>query len=176
MVLREVREDRRREVRSRRRAQLERVRGDLHRARAVAAVEHRAEVALQVDRLGRRARDRALAPADDRLDRAEQPALLAGGLEQRAHQVGRRRLAVGARDADDAQLARRVAEEARGERRHRRARRGDEHLRHAEPERALDDQRRRAARDRLRREVVPVAAESRATQKNSSPPRTARLS
>ena len=41
--------------------QRERVRGDLHRAGAVAAVEHRAEVSLQVDRLGRRARHRPLA-------------------------------------------------------------------------------------------------------------------
>ena len=37
--------------------QLERVRGDLHRAGALAAVEHRAEVGLQVDRLGRGALD-----------------------------------------------------------------------------------------------------------------------
>ena len=38
--------------------QLERVRGDLHRARPVARVEHRPERRLQVDRLGRRALDR----------------------------------------------------------------------------------------------------------------------
>ena len=48
----------------------ERVRGDLHRACAVAAVEHRAQIRLQVDRLGGRALDRPLAPADHRLDGA----------------------------------------------------------------------------------------------------------
>ena len=39
--------------------QLERVRGDLHRAGGVAGVEHLAERALEVDRLGRGALDRA---------------------------------------------------------------------------------------------------------------------
>ena len=49
-----------------------RVRRRLHRARAVAGVEHLAEQPLQVDRLGRRAHDAAPLAADPRLDRPEQ--------------------------------------------------------------------------------------------------------
>ena len=47
---------------------------------AVAAVEHRPERGLQLDRLRRRARDRAARAADHRGDRAEQPARPAGRL------------------------------------------------------------------------------------------------
>ena len=42
--------------------------------------------------------------------------------------------------------------------RHRRARVRDDELRHREVERALDDERDRAVRDRLRREIVAVGA------------------
>ena len=49
----------------------ERVRGDLHRAGAIGAVEHRAEARLQVDRLRCGVDDRALASPDHRLDRPE---------------------------------------------------------------------------------------------------------
>ena len=48
------------------------VRRRLHRARAVAGVEHLAERPLQVDRLGRRPHDAAPLAADARLDRPEQ--------------------------------------------------------------------------------------------------------
>ena len=77
-----------REVHRVRAPERQRVGGDLHRAGPVTAVEHRAEVGLQVDRLGRGAGDRPLAPADHRLDGAQQAALLADRLQQRAHQVG----------------------------------------------------------------------------------------
>ncbi len=160
MVLREVREHGGREAHRVGAAERQRMRGDLHRARAIAALEHRAEVALQVDRLGGRARDRPLASADDRLDGAQQRALLAARLQQLAQQVCGRRLAVRASDARDAQLRRGVAVEARPQRRHRRARRVDAHLRHAQRQRPLDDERRRAVGDGLRRVVVPVAAKA----------------
>jgi hypothetical protein len=49
------------------------VRGRLHRAAAVARVEHLAEQALQVDRLGGRPGGRAALAVHAGLDRAEQP-------------------------------------------------------------------------------------------------------
>src|SRR4051794_32162934 len=67
-------------------------------------------------------------PADDALDRAQQRGRHPGRLEQRADQESRGGLAVGAGDADDAQLRRGVAVIARGDRRHRRADVVDEHL------------------------------------------------
>ena len=76
-------------------------------------VEHLAERALEVDRLRRRAHDRPLLAADDRLDRAEQPARRARALEQRAGEERGRGLAVGAGDPGDAQRRRRIAVEAR---------------------------------------------------------------
>ena len=121
----------------------QRVRGDLHRAGAVAALEHPPEGRLQVDRLGRRPLDLLLDPADHLLDRAQQPALDAGRLEDLAEQEGGRRLAVGAGDPDDPQLRGRVALEARRQRRHRRPRVGDHDLRH------------RRARARARRPAPP---------------------
>ena len=74
VVLREVRERRGGEPDAVDAVQVERVRGDLHRARAVARVEHAAERALQVDRLGRRPLDRFGRAAHDLLDRPEQSA------------------------------------------------------------------------------------------------------
>ena len=160
VVLREVREDGHREVRRLGAAELERVRGDLDRASAVAAVEHLREHGLQIDRLGRRAGHLPLLPTDNRGDRAEQPALLARRLQQRAHEIGRRGLAVRARHADDAQPGSRIAVEARRDRRHRGTGRGDEHFRHAKREPALDDQRHSARVHGLLRELVPVALEA----------------
>ena len=54
------------------------------------------------------------------------------------------------------ELLRRSLEELVGGDRHRRARVGDDELRHAQLERPLDDERRRAALDRLGRELVAV--------------------
>ena len=59
-----------------------------------------------------------------------------------------------------AQLRGRVAGEAGGGLRHRGAHVLDLDLRHAEPERPADHERRRATRDRVRREVMPVAGEA----------------
>ena len=121
--------------------QLERVRGDLHRAGHVAAVAHGREVALEVEGLGRGAHDRALLAADDRGDGAEQAGLAAVGLEQGADEEGGRRLAVGAGDADDVEGARGVAVEGGGRGGHGGARVADLDLGHAEVQRALDDER-----------------------------------
>ena len=156
-------------------AQLERVRGDLHRARRVA--RRRASprnVALEVDRLGRRAHGRALAPADRPTSTvAEQPARPPGRLEQRADEERRGRLAVGAGDPDDRQPRRRIAVEARRGERHRGADVLDHDLRHAEPERPRDDERRRAARDGVGREVVAVAGEPRDAEEQRAGPHRA---
>ena len=118
---------------------------------------------------------RLLLPADHLLDVPSRPQLLPAASRIVADQKGRRRLAVGAGDPDHGQLGGRVAEEARRERGHRRARVGDQHLGHADVERALDDERRRAASTGGRREVVAVAV-SPVTQKKSVPEPTARLS
>ena len=92
-------------------------------------VEHPPEGRLQVDRLRRRPLDLLLDPADDLLHRAQQPARDPGRLEDLADQERRRRLAVGPGHPDDPQLRRRVAPEARRQRRHRRPRVGDHDLR-----------------------------------------------
>ncbi len=135
-----------------------RVRRRLHRARAVAGVEHLAERPLQVDRLGRRPHDAAPLAADPRLDRPEQPRPPTGGGEDREQEEARRRLAARAGDADDLELAGRLAEEHVRRGSHRRARVAHDDLRHGQVERALDDERDRSVLDRLRREVVAVGA------------------
>ena len=164
VVLGQVGEDRSGEAHAGRAAQLQSVRGDLHRAGALAAIEHRAEVSLQVDRLGGGAGDGTLGPADEGRDGAQQPARASRGLQQRAHEEGGGRLAVGAGYADDVQLGSRVAEEARGDRPHRSARGGDEHLGHAESQRTLDDERGRPRLHGRGGEVVAVAAQARDTE------------
>ena len=111
VVLGQVGEDRGGEVDRVGPVELERVRGDLHRAGPIAASSISRNVALQVDRLRRRPLDLVLDAADHALDGAEQPGRAAVGLEQRAHQEGRRRLAVRPGDADDRERGRRVAVE-----------------------------------------------------------------
>ena len=129
----------------------------LHRARAVARVEHLAKEPLQVDRLGRRALDAAALAADARLDRADQAGPPAGRGEDREEQKRRRRLAVRPGYADDLRAPRvGSAEELVGRRRHRGARVGDDELRHVDVEPPLDDEGDRAALDRLACEIVPV--------------------
>ena len=137
------------------------MRGRLHRARAVARVEHLAEHALQVDRLGRRAHDAATLAADSRLDRPEQAGPASRGGEDREQEVARRGLAARAGDADHLELAGRLAEEDVRNRSHGGARVPDDDLRHRQIERALDDERNRPALHRLRREVVSVGTRAR---------------
>ena len=159
VVLREVREDERAEARPDEALELGGVRGGLHRAAPVARVEQLTERALEVDRLGRRARDGAPLAADAHLDRAEQARPAAGRGEDRVEEERRGRLAVRAGDAGDLELARRPAEERVGGERHAPARAsGDDELGHGEVERALDEQRDRPALDGVRGEVVAVGA------------------
>ena len=128
---------------------------------AVARVEHRAERRLQVDRLRRRAHGGPLLPADDRRHAA------------RAARTAARRPPAAARTRyvvvvlplvpvipTTASSAVGSPWKSRRRARHRGPHVVDEHLRHAEPERALDDQRRRAARHRVGGEVVAVAGEA----------------
>ena len=159
MVLREVGEHRGRDVDARGALELQRVRGDLHRARDVARVEHLAEEPLQIERLGRRPGQRRFLAAHHGLDRAEQPGSQSRALQQRAGEERRRGLAVGPGDARDPQRGGRVAVEARRGERHRGPHVRHDDLGHAEPQRALDDQGDSPARDRVGGEVMPVAGE-----------------
>ncbi len=86
MVLAQVREHERREADAVEPMQVRRVRRRFDRDGAVADVEHLAEEPLQVDRLGRRARNAAPLSADARLDRAEQPGPATCGGEDREEQ------------------------------------------------------------------------------------------
>ena len=156
MILAEIGEDERGEAHAVEPVQLRRMRRRLHRARAVARVEHLAEGPLQVDRLGRRAHDAAPLAADARLHRAEQPWTAAGRGEDGEEQERRRRLAARPGDAGHLELLRRPAEELVRRRRHRRARARDDELRHRQVERPLDDESHGAPLHRLRRELVTV--------------------
>jgi hypothetical protein len=160
VVLAEVRERRHGEADAVGAVQLQRVGGDLHRARLITRVEHRAERRLQVDRLRRRAHGRPLLTSDDGRDAAQQPARPPGGLEQLPYEVRGGRLAARARDPDDRELGGGIAVHPRRRARHRGADVVDQHLGHAQPQRALDHQRGRAAGDRVAGEVVPVAGEA----------------
>ena len=72
-------------------------------------------------------------PADARRDRADHAGREPGGLEGRNGEIGRRRLAVGAGDADHRQLVRRIAVPPRGGTGQRRSRGGDHELRPRRP-------------------------------------------
>ena len=133
-----------------------RVRRRLHRARSVTDVQHLAEQPLQVDRLGGRAHHAPALPTDARLDRPEQARAPAGGCEDREQEEARGGLAARSRDADDLQLAGRLAEEDVGSRRHRRAGVGDDDLRHRQVEPTLHHERNRPAPHSIRSEIVPV--------------------
>ena len=164
MVLREVGEDRGRPVDRVGAVQGERVAGDLHDDRVVAGGEHVGEGALQVDGLWRRAGHGVLLAADDRGHGAEQPGAPTTRLEQRAHEEGRRRLAVGPRDPDRRQPRCRVAGQGGGGGCHRGAHVVDEDLWDRGAQRPLHDERHRAARDRVVGVVVAVAREARHTE------------
>ena len=156
VVRRQVREDERGEADAVEAVERGGVRGGLHRAAFVAGVEHLAEGALEVDRLGRRADDRPPLAGHARLDRAEEARPAARRGEDRVDEVRGRRLTVRAGDADDVELVRRVAEEDVGRDGHGRAAVVDHELWHLRVYGPLDDERRGAGRDRLRRELVPV--------------------
>jgi hypothetical protein len=160
VVLREVRERRDVPGDGVGAVQLQGVGADLHDARDVATVAHRAERPLQVDRLGRRAHDGLLDAADPRGDGAQQAGPATGGLQQRPGQERGGRLAVGAGDPDHRQRGRRIAGQPGRGRGHRGAHVVDDDLGDRGAQRVVDDERRRAALDRLGGEVVAVAAEA----------------
>ena len=122
----------------------------------VAAVDHLAEEALEVDRLGRVEPGRPRLAADAPLDVRQQPGLAAGGLEDRVEQERGRRLPVRAGDAGDASSADGSPKKSVGGDRHRRPRVRDDELRQVDRDGMLDDERGRAQRRRGRRERVPV--------------------
>ena len=160
VVLGEVGEDRDGEVDRVGAAQLERVGGDLHGAALIPGVDHLPERGLKVDGLRGGALDLPLHPSDDRLHGAEQGAPVARGLQQRPHEEGRGRLAVGAGDPDHPQHGRRIAREAGRRAGHGLADGRDSQLGHAERERTLHDERGGTPRDGVRRVIVAVGGEA----------------
>ena len=156
MVVAEVREDEHRESDAVEAVEDGRVRRGFHRARPVARVEHLAEQPLQVDRLRRRPHDTSSLAAHACLDRPEQPRAPAGSGENREEEEARRRLAARAGDADDLELAGRLAEEHVRCGRHRSAGVRNHDLRHRQRELTLYDERHRPRLDRSAGEVVPV--------------------
>ena len=157
VVLRQVRERRRREAHAVDPVQLERVRRHLHRAGPVAGVEHPPERPLQVDRLGRRPLDRLGDAADALLDRAEQPA--ACRPPPRGSRASRRR----SWSCRSCRSRRPRAASGSGSPKKRSAsgaiaaaRVGHDRLRHGHVERPLGDERDGAGRDRRGRVVVAV--------------------
>ena len=160
VVAREVGEDHRGEGDAGGALEGEGVRRSLHDARQVAAVDHLAEHALQLHRFGGGEPGRALDAGDAIDHRAQQGRPQVGGGEDRGQQVGGGRLAVGAGDGGDPQLARGVAVEARRHEGHRAARPGHEDLSDGQGQRPFADERGGPGGDRLGGEVVPVGLQS----------------
>jgi hypothetical protein len=162
VIARQVREDARGKRDARDPAQREGVRRHLHRAGAALLVDHLAQQRLHLWRLGCRAGGVAHLVADPVADRAEDAAADTGGVEDRSDQIGGRRLAVRAGDADHTHLAAGIAIKGRGQHGEREARVSDNRPRHVDAVgcRLLGDDRRRAALDRLpgERRAVGVLA------------------
>ena len=171
VVLGQVREGERGEVDAVESPERGAVRGRLHRAASVARVEHLAECALEVDRLGRRAHGRAPLAADPELDRPDQARLPPRRFEDRVEQECGRRLPVRPGDACDLELLGRSSEELDRRRGHRLPRVRDDELRHARGHGVLDDERRRSGIDRALGELVPVEPRSRAHRRRARPGR-----
>ena len=132
VILREVREADGGELGADQAPLRDRDRRRLHGAGLVAGVDHRAQRALQVGRLGRRQARGLASPADAALDRSDQAARPLRGVQDRREQQRGRGLAVGAGDADDVEVAARMPVERVGQSRHARARVGADDLRHAQ--------------------------------------------
>src|SRR5204863_1653713 len=139
-------------------AQLGAVRGRFERTASVAGVEHLAEGALQIDRLGCRPDRWTSLAADAAFDRAEQPRTPPGRGQDRMEKEGGRRLPVRPRDAGNLELPRRFAEEDDGRLGHRPPGVRDDDLRDVELERPLDDERGRPPLHSVTRERVTVVA------------------
>ena len=182
-----------RDVRQRGGARSARRRRGAARARATTLPSRpRARPRRAARRAARAARARAAscskrprAVAERAAERADDAARDAGGFEHVAHEMRRRRLAVGAGDADDGELVRRVVVERVRERRRgdARVRDGDggwRTLRRAQGDigRAgfFDDDDRRAAGDRVARRSAWPSVRSPRSATNSVPGSTARES
>ncbi len=134
----------------------------------ISSVEHLAEGALQIDRLGGGPDSGPALAADPALDRAEQARPPAGSGEDGEQEKGCGRLSVRSCNACNLEPPRRLAEEGVGRWRHRPAYVGNEELGHGEIERSLDDECRRASGDRLGREPVAVRLEAGDTEEEAS--------
>ncbi len=136
------------------------VRRGLHDTRQVAAFDHLAKQALQLERIGR-GELRIPFDAGDAVDHgAQKSRAQARGRKDRRQQVRGRRLAVGAGDGGDPQLAGRVAEEARRDECHGVPRTRHQDLGDRQRERALADERHGPGGERLGGEVVAVGLQS----------------
>ena len=113
MILREIRKDRRVELDACDAVLVERMRRDLHDDIVHALRLHERERVLEFDDVRRRVVNRQHLVLDHDLDRANEADLLARMAQDRAREVARRRLAIRARDADDAHRARRIIMEIR---------------------------------------------------------------
>ena len=164
MILAQVREDERGEADAIEAAELRAVRRRLHRAAAVTGVEHLPESPLDVNRLRRGPSGRPAFASDPALDRPDQPRSCPRSGEDRVEQKRGGRLAVRAGHAGDLELLARVPEELVRDDRHRAAGVRDDELGDIMLERALDDERDSAVRDRFGSEVVPVGPASRDTE------------
>ena len=150
VVVREIGEARRREPRAVDPVLRERVRRHLHRDGANALVAHAGQQRLEIGGLGGRQPDGHDAVADAGAGGPDQAGPLPRRRRDRVQEVGGGGLAVGPRDADAPQRARWVALDARRHRAEDPAHVGDLGLHDAEAERALDEERHRARRDRGR--------------------------
>ena len=164
VVLREVREDSRVELDARHAVLVERVRRDFHDDVVHALVAHHRERVLELDNIRRRIVDGQHLILNHDLDRANQADLVASLAQDGARDVTRRRLAVRARDAHDAHLARRIIVKVRHDRVERRLQFLD--AQHRDAFRHLDVLARRhdgacARRDCLRDELVAVDMDAR---------------
>ena len=160
VVLAQVREDEDGEADPEQALQRGAVGGGLHGGASVPGVEHLAQEALDVDRLGGRPHRGAPLAADPVLDGAEETRAPAGRGKDGEEEERGRRLPVRPRDPGDLELARRVAEEGVGREGHRLAGVRDDELRHRQVERRA----RRSVRRRRRR---PPAVRSRARPPSS---------
>ena len=156
VVLREVGEADRREPGAVHALVGERVRAHLHRDGVDGRAVHPGQQLLELGRLGGRELERLLDPVDPGTGGPDDPDRLAGGACDGLEQVGRRGLAVRPGHPEHAHRVGRVAVEASRERPERPA-----HLRHPrlgdrDLERAVDEQRHRAALHRRGRVVVAV--------------------
>jgi hypothetical protein len=159
VILREVGEDENGEARPEQAAELGGVRRGLHRAAPVARFEHLAKGALEVDRLGRGAGDRAPLAAQAHLDRPQQPRAAAGGGQDRVEEKGGGRLPIRPGNGGDVELPGRMPEKGVGREGHRSPHVLDDELGNGQVELMLHEERGGATGDGVGREVVPVGPE-----------------